>query len=105
VQPPEVIGGAARDVFLRERSCEFGRAIEKLGLAYFYDTNMRKNEMAEKKMPHPSHEEHLCYLQNIGFVESNMKEYKELVRNPKYVCGNCGRAAADAGNLCKPEKL
>jgi hypothetical protein len=66
---------------------------------------MRKNEMAEKKMPHPSHEEHLCYLQNIGFIESNMKEYKELVRNPKYVCGNCGRAAADAGNLCKPEKL
>ncbi len=56
-------------------------------------------------MPHPHHKEHLCYLQNIGFVESNLDEYKTLVRNPKYVCGNCGRAAADAQNLCKPEKL
>jgi hypothetical protein len=61
--------------------------------------------MAEKKMPHARHEEHLCYLQNIGFVESNLEEYKGLVRNPKYVCGNCGRAAADETNLCKPEKL
>ena len=61
--------------------------------------------MAEKKMPHPHHEEHLCYLQNIGFVESNFDEYKKLVRNPKYVCGNCGRAAASEENLCKPEKL
>src|SRR5208283_3049111 len=87
-------------------SCESGSANENLGPAIISRiSNMRKNEMAEKKMPHPSHEEHLCYLHNIGFVESNMKEYKELVRNPKYVCGNCGRAAADAGNLCKPEKL
>ena len=56
-------------------------------------------------MPHPHHKEHLCYLQNIGFVESNLDEYKTLVRNPKYVCGNCGRAAADAQNLCKPEEI
>jgi len=56
-------------------------------------------------MPHAHHEEHLCYLQNIGFVESNLDEFKKLVRNPKFVCGNCGRAAADAKNLCKPEKL
>jgi hypothetical protein len=61
--------------------------------------------MAEKKMPHAHHEEHLCYLQNIGFVGSNFDEYKKLVRNPKYVCGNCGRAAASEENLCKPEKL
>jgi hypothetical protein len=56
-------------------------------------------------MPHPHHEEHLCYLKNIGFVESNFDEYKKLVRSPKFVCGNCGRAAADGNNLCKPEKL
>ncbi len=61
--------------------------------------------MAEKKMPHAHHEEHLCYLQNIGFVESNLNDYKDLVRNPKYVCANCGRAAAEETNLCKPEKL
>lgn len=61
--------------------------------------------MAETKMPHPHHEEHLCYLQNIGFVQSNLDEYKKLVRNSSYVCGNCGRTAADEKNLCKPEKL
>ena len=61
--------------------------------------------MAEKNMPHPHHEEHLCYLQNIGFVQSNPDEYKKLVRNPAHVCGNCGRAAAREENLCKPEKL
>jgi hypothetical protein len=56
-------------------------------------------------MPHPHHEQHLCYLQNIGFIESNLEEYKNLVRNPKYVCANCGRTAAEETNLCKPEKL
>ncbi|HYA41834.1 MAG TPA: hypothetical protein VEF34_11055 [Syntrophobacteraceae bacterium] len=61
--------------------------------------------MADEKMPHPYHEQHLCYLQNIGFVESSLEEYKKLVRNPKYVCANCGRAAAEETNLCKPQKL
>jgi hypothetical protein len=61
--------------------------------------------MAEPKMPHPAHEEHLCYLQNLGYVESNLEDYKKLVKNPRYVCKNCGRAAADEKNLCKPDKL
>ena len=61
--------------------------------------------MAEKKMPHPHHEEHLCYRQNIGFVQSNPEDYKKLVRKPAYFCSNCGRDAAEEKNLCKPEKL
>ncbi len=61
--------------------------------------------MAEKQMPHPHHDEHLCYLQNIGYNQSHSDEYKNLVRNPGYVCANCGRAAALEKNLCKPEKL
>jgi hypothetical protein len=61
--------------------------------------------MAEIKMPHPKHESHLCYLQNVGYVESELEAYKKLVRQPKYVCKNCGRAAANETNLCKPEKL
>ena len=61
--------------------------------------------MAEPKMPHPAHEQHLCYLQNVGYVESNLEEYKKLVKNPRFVCKNCGRAAADEKNLCKPDKL
>jgi hypothetical protein len=61
--------------------------------------------MAEKKMPHADHEQHLCYLQNIGFVQANPEEYRKLVRNPAFLCSDCGRAAAKEENLCKPEKL
>jgi len=61
--------------------------------------------MAEAKMPHPGHGKHLCYLNNLGFQISNPKEYKELVKNPEYMCKNCGRVAASEANLCKPEKL
>jgi hypothetical protein len=62
-------------------------------------------DMAQAKMPHEKHEEHLCYLQNLGFVQSNLEEWKALVRNPKFVCKNCGRAAASDKNLCAPDKL
>ncbi len=61
--------------------------------------------MPKPKMPHPAHDEHLCYLQNLGYIESNLEDYKKLVKNPKYVCKNCGRAAAEEKNLCNPEKL
>jgi len=30
---------------------------------------------------------------------------KPLVKNAKYICGCCGRAAAKAENLCAPEAL
>ena len=56
-------------------------------------------------MPHTGHEKHLCFLHNIGFVQSNLEEYKKLVKEAQYVCQNCGRTAASADNLCKPEKL
>ncbi len=58
--------------------------------------------MAEIKMPHPAHEEHLCLLKNIG---TNLEDVKKIVRNPKFICKNCGRAAANKKNLCAPEKL
>ncbi len=61
--------------------------------------------MAEIKMPHPSHEQHLCLLQNVGYLNSNLEQYKKLVKEGKYVCQNCGRVAANEKNLCAPEKL
>ena len=48
--------------------------------------------------PHPGHEAHLCMADNVGFVKNNLEEYKNYVRNPKFVCKNCGRAAAKAEN-------
>ncbi len=61
--------------------------------------------MVKVEMPHPGHGKHLCYLNNMGFLISYPKEYKELVKNPEYICKVCGRVAASATNLCKPEKL
>lgn len=61
--------------------------------------------MTEIKMPHPEHGKHLCYLNNLGFQKSNPDEYKDLVRDSKFMCKNCGRTASDKSNLCEPVKL
>ena len=60
--------------------------------------------MAEK-MPHEGHEKHLCYLQGKGFIKENVEEYKNMVRNGKYMCKGCGRVAVKPESLCAPEKL
>ena len=39
------------------------------------------------------------------FLKENLDEYKKLVKDPKFVCKNCGRAAASEKNLCNAEKL
>ncbi len=36
--------------------------------------------MAEVKLPHPGHEKHLCYLNNLGFQKSDAEEYKAQKR-------------------------
>ena len=61
--------------------------------------------MAEIKMPHSAHEQHLCLLQNVGYLSSDLDEYKKLIREGRYVCEGCGRVAASEKNLCAPEKL
>jgi hypothetical protein len=66
------------------------------------------------KMPHPDHEEHLCFLENIGYLKSpellemgvdRKEEFKRLVKNPRFFCKKCGRAATFEKNLCEPERL
>lgn len=61
--------------------------------------------MADVEMPHTGHAQHLCYLANIGFQQSNTAQYKEFVKDAQYLCKACGRVAAQAKNLCKPVKL
>ncbi len=56
-------------------------------------------------MPHSGHDKHLCYLNNLHFQQSDPEAYKELIRDPKFFCANCGRAAASENSLCKPVKL
>lgn len=52
-------------------------------------------------MPHKGHEEHLCFLNNLGLFD----RIKDRVREPAFICRKCGRAASKASFLCEPEKL
>jgi len=61
--------------------------------------------MELEQMPHPGHEKHLCHLQYNGFMNQHFEEFKQLVKNPQFICRKCGRAALHADNLCQPEKL
>jgi len=56
-------------------------------------------------MPHAMHDEHLCYLVNMGCIKNNFDYYKELVQNAKFVCKTCGRSADSDENLCQPKKM
>ena len=47
----------------------------------------------------------LCDLEKQGFVETNFKDYKKLVRYGRYVCADCGRVARKKKNLCNPKNL
>ena len=61
--------------------------------------------MSNENMPHPGHDKHMCYLNNLRYQETNPDDFKSLIKGAAYYCENCGRAAADSKNLCKPKKL
>jgi hypothetical protein len=60
---------------------------------------------AEVEMPHWGHEEHLCLLENIGYLRVALDDFKHMVRGANFVCKECGRVAGNERNLCVPEKL
>jgi hypothetical protein len=47
------------------------------------------------------HKGHLCVLASAAQFE----KIKELVKDPKFICFNCGRVADRAENLCNPMPL
>jgi hypothetical protein len=61
--------------------------------------------MAKAAMPHAGHGKHLCYLNNLGFQISSPREYKALVKNGRFLCKVCGRAAVSEKSVCKAVKL
>jgi len=52
--------------------------------------------------PHLGHSKHLCDMAKRG---ADLETVKGLVRNPKFICKKCGRAAAKEENLCEPVPL
>lgn len=66
----------------------------------FWNLGKRK-----RKLPHDADCINLCYLANDGYQCQDTKEYRKLVKDPRYVCRICGRAAHDRKNLCRPEPL
>ena len=47
----------------------------------------------------------LCSLVKNGFHKQETKAYGEFLRDAKYMCKKCGRAAAKSKCLCKPGKI
>jgi len=47
------------------------------------------------------HAGHLCVLVS----EKKFDEIRKLVKDPKFICFNCGRVADSEDNLCNPMPL
>jgi hypothetical protein len=61
--------------------------------------------MKKLKIPHAMHDDHLCYLVNMGYLESNFNDYAELIKDPKFICKRCGRGSDSKDNICQPKKI
>jgi hypothetical protein len=48
---------------------------------------------------------HLCKMVRKDYLKENLKEYAEIVKNPKYICTKCGRVSVAKKYLCKPKEL
>jgi hypothetical protein len=47
----------------------------------------------------------LCELIDRKHLKKHFEEYLDLVRDARFVCKKCGRAAHKEKHLCKPAKL
>ena len=59
-------------------------------------------EIPRKKAPHLGHSQHLCNMAERG---ADVELVKNLVKDAKFMCKTCGRAAAKQENLCDPIPL
>lgn len=56
----------------------------------------------EQSCPHPEeHHLHLCELKN----RLPKSELDLLLKNPKFVCANCGGRTTRGRNLCVPKRI
>jgi transcription elongation factor Elf1 len=59
--------------------------------------------MGTRRAPHIGHKHHLCDMCASG--ECTLDTVKALVKDAKFICRVCGRAAAKEENLCEPVPL
>lgn len=64
---------------------------------------MAPSSYVQRVGPHIGHRQHLCDLVDRG--DATLAEFKDLVRDSKFLCKVCGRAAAREENLCDPVPL
>ena len=57
----------------------------------------------KKAAPHIGHKQHLCNMCESG--DCSLEQIKTLVKDPKFICKVCVRAAAVEENLCEPVSL
>jgi hypothetical protein len=48
-------------------------------------------------------EKHLCKIKD--HIKEDFDEYRQLVKDARFVCLKCGRAAREEHHLCKPAPL
>jgi len=57
-----------------------------------------------------SQSEHICKGDHSGHIcllasQDKFEEIKQLTKNPRFLCFNCGRVADSDKNLCNPMPL
>ena len=64
---------------------------------------MAKMESSSHKLfeTHEGHSRHMCDL----VAKRKMADVARFAKDAKYVCHICGRAAAQAENLCEPVEI
>jgi len=61
--------------------------------------------MASDKKDKFDSERTICKLVKDKTLKNHLREFLELVKDPRYYCSKCGRIAHKKRNLCEPEKI
>ena len=64
-----------------------------------------KEDKKKKKRKLDATKSTLCKLVKKDYLKKHVKEYQDLIIDPKYICATCGRAAHHKKSICKPQKI
>ena len=83
----------------------FARNGAMIGVAEGIITIALIRKKSHKECKSNEHTKHLCHFVSYGHHVNNEKDYKELVKEPRYKCLFCGLTANLEESLCNPKKL